>query len=123
MKTGHHWPAISLAALIVLSGLPSPLQAAEAQPKDLTRALEPVAFVGTVIAVVPTSRTLVVDVPLDTDALRIGAEVTSATTITADGQAVSLDRLQAGDRVRISIRRVTTGNEAISVEILSDARG
>ena len=73
--------------------------------------------------IVPASRTLVVDVPLRETVLRVGAEVTDTTRITANGQAVSLDRLQTGDRVRISVRRVATGNEAISVEMLSGRNG
>jgi hypothetical protein len=34
-----------------------------------------------------------------------------------------LDHLQAGDRIRISVRRVATGNEAISLEMLSGRHG
>ncbi|MBI2114658.1 MAG: hypothetical protein HYT85_06205 [candidate division NC10 bacterium] len=118
MKKGFHWLAISWVALVLLAGPLSPLHADEAEQSEPAPAAGPMRFVGTVIAVVPASRTLVVDVLLDRDVLRIGTEVTSTTTITADGQAVSLDRLQAGDRVRISVRRVGTGNEAIVVEVL-----
>jgi hypothetical protein len=118
MKRGFHRLAISCVPLMMLSGSPSPLSAGEGEKRDPAPVIEPMGFVGTVIAVVPASRTLVVDVPFDRDHLRIGAEVTGTTTITADGQSVSLDRLQTGDRVRISVRRMASGNEAISVEVL-----
>ena len=123
MKRGLLWLAISWVALVLMAGPISPLHADEARRKDPSPALELLGFVGTVIAIVPASRTLVVDVPWDRDFLRIGAEVTDTTRITADGQAVSLDRLQTGDRVRISVRRIETGNEAISIEVLSGRRG
>ena len=67
-------------------------------------------------------RTLVVDVPLGKEVLRVGAEVTDKTKLTAAGKAVSLDRLKAGDRVRIEFRRVATGDEAIAVEALRSER-
>ncbi|OGB93623.1 MAG: hypothetical protein A3G35_14100 [candidate division NC10 bacterium RIFCSPLOWO2_12_FULL_66_18] len=118
MKKGFHWLAISWVALVLLAGPLSPLHADEAEKSEPAPAAGPMRFVGTVIAVVPASRTVVVDVPWDRDFLRIGAEVTATTTITAEGQTVSLDRLQSGDRVRLSVRRVATGNEAISVEVL-----
>lgn len=47
------------------------------------------------IAVVPSSRTLVVDVPLGKDVFRVGAEVTDETKITVNGRAVPLDHLKA----------------------------
>jgi hypothetical protein len=95
--------------------------AAEAERQE--SAAGAAGYVGTVVAVTPESRTLVVDVPLGEEVLRIGAEVTDTTRITANGQTVSLDHLQAGDRIRISVRRVATGNEAISVEMLSGRHG
>jgi hypothetical protein len=123
MKNHFHWLTI-LAVLLVLMVVPdTQARAADTEKEEPAPAGEPVGFVGTVIAVVPTSRTLVVDVPLAKDVLRVGAEVTDTTRITAAGQTVSLDRLQAGDRVRIRVRRIATGNEAIAVEVLPDPKG
>lgn len=56
------------------------------------------------------------------EVLRIGAEVTDRTKLTAAGKAVSLDRLKSGDRVGIEFRRVATGDEAISVEVQRGAK-
>jgi hypothetical protein len=95
----------------------------KAAPEKPAAAEKPGGLVGTVIAVVPASRTLVVDVPLGKEVLRVGAEVTDKTKLTAAGKAVSLDRLKAGDRVRINFRRVATGDEAISVEVLPSTKG
>jgi hypothetical protein len=68
--------------------------------------------------VTPESRTLVVDVPLEKAVLRVGAVVTDQTKIEAAGKAVPFEDLVTGARVRITIRRVDTGNDAISVEVL-----
>ncbi len=86
-------------------------------------AKEPAGLVGTVVAVVPASRTLVVDVPLGTDVLRVGAAVTETTTIVADGAAASFDSLKEGARVRLQFRRVATGDEATMVEVLRGRQG
>ena len=73
---------------------------------------------GTIVAIVPSSRTLVVDVPLGKEVLRIGAEVTKETKITTAGAAASFDSLKVGARVRINFRKVATVDEALSVEVL-----
>lgn len=101
------------------AGAPAETKAAPEKP---AAAEKPAGLVGTVIAVVPASRTLVVDVLLGKEVLRVGAEVTDKTKLTAAGKAVSLDRLKPGDRVRIEFRRVATGDEAISVEVLRSAK-
>jgi hypothetical protein len=105
-------------ALVLFAGPLSPLLAEEAEERERVPAAEPMRFVGTVIAVVPASRTLVVDVPLGTEVLRIGAEVTKETKITAAGAAASFDSLKVGARVRINFRKVATGDEALSVDVL-----
>lgn len=120
---------------LLLAGLPlAPASAGEAEkkadapaetkaaPEKPAAAEKPAGLVGTVIAAVPASRTLVVDVPLGKEVLRVAAEVTDKTKLTAAGKAVSLDRLKAGDRVRIEFRRVATGDEAIAVEVLRGAK-
>lgn len=124
---------------VFLGTLPvSPVLAGEAEKKEPAPAKEekkaepaveakaaaekPAGLVGTVIAVVPASRTLVVDVPLGKEVLRVGAEVTGKTKIRGAGGVTSLDRLKPGDRVRIDFRRVETGDEAIAVEILRSSK-
>lgn len=92
-------------------------------PEKPAAAEKPAGLVGTIVAVVPDSRTLVVDVRLGKHTLRIGAEVTGKTKITAEGKAVSLESLKIGARVRINYRRVATGDEAISVDVLRGAAG
>ena len=121
MKWRIGWFTV-LALGVVLLAMPVSRPAADEAERQAS-ATRAAAYVGTVVAVTPDSRTLVVDVPLRETVLRVGAEVTDTTRITADGQAVSLDRLQTGDRVRISVRRIETGNEAISIEVLSGRRG
>ncbi len=102
---------------------PQATQEAPATPDKPPRAEKPAGLVGTIVAVVPGSRTLVVDVPLGNDVLRIGAEVTEATKITTGGKVTSLEKLEEGARVRIAFRRVDTGDEATSVTILQGPQG
>jgi hypothetical protein len=78
---------------------------------------------GTIVAVVPESRTLVVDVPLGTEVLRIGTEVTERTKITAGGAPTSLESLTQGAEVRLQYYRVESGDEATSVEVLHGSTG
>lgn len=92
-------------------------------PPEKAAAEKPAGLVGTIVAVVPESRTLVVDVPLGKDVLRIGAEVTKKTRIEAGGAEASFDSLKPGARVRINFRRIRTGDEAISVEVLGGPKG
>lgn len=93
-------------------------KAAPAAPENAGVAERPAGLVGTVVAVVPESRTLVVDVPLGTKVLRIGAIVTEKTKIRTAGKGISFERLKEGARVRINFRRVATGDQAITVEVL-----
>lgn len=85
-------------------------------------AQQPAGHVGTIVAVVPASRTLVVDIPLRKDVLRVGAEVTGKTKIEAAGKRTSLESLKPGDRVRINFRRTAAGDEAVSVEVLGGSK-
>jgi hypothetical protein len=110
-------------ALLLLAAPLSLGQAGEAEKKEPAPAAptapeKPAGLVGTIVAVAPESRTLVVDVPLGTEVLRIGAVVTDKTKIEAAGKAATFESLKSGARVRITFRRVATGDEAISVEIL-----
>lgn len=83
----------------------------------------PAGLTGTIVAVVPQSRTLVVDVPRGKDVLRIGAEVTNRTQIRVRGKKAPLGALQEGERVRLNFRRIATGDQALSVDVLRAARG
>jgi hypothetical protein len=94
----------------------APAEAREAPKAEASK--EAGGLVGIVIAAVPASKTLVVDVRLGKQVLRVGATVTAKTKITAGGAPASFDRLKEGARVRIQFRRVATGDEAISVEVL-----
>jgi len=105
--------ALLLPALSVSQG-----RAAETEKKAGATA----GLVGAIVAFIPESQTLVVDVPLSADVLRIGARVTSTTRITAAGKPVSFESLKVGSRVRLHFRRVATGNEALSVEVLSSPK-
>jgi hypothetical protein len=99
---------------------PAETKAAPGKPAAAER---PAGLVGKIVAVVLASRTLVVDVPLGKEMLRIGAEVTQKTKLEAAGKAVSLESLKPGDHVRIQFRRIATGDEAISIEILGSPKG
>jgi hypothetical protein len=121
MKQSIRWSTVLALGFVLLAMPVSRAAAAEAEKGE--SAAKAAGYVGTVVAVTPESRTLVVDVPLRETVLRVGAEVTDTTRITANGQAVSLDRVQTGDRVRITVRRIETGNEAVSVEVLPGRSG
>lgn len=123
------WPAsglgLILAVLPCAHGLAGEAEKAEAPSaaKEAPAAAEkPAGLVGTVVAAVSASRTLVVDVPLGKEVLRVGAEITEKTKITAAGKSASFESLKPGARVRINFRRVETGDEALSVEVLQGAK-
>jgi hypothetical protein len=103
---------------LVILGLALLLLAAPLSLGLAGEAEKPAGLVGTIVAVAPESRTLVVDVPLGTDVLRIGAVVTDKTKIEAAGKAAPFESLKSGARVRMTFRRVAAGDEAISVQIL-----
>ncbi len=86
-------------------------------------AARPAGLVGKVVAVTPQSQTIVVDVPLGKETLRLGAETTDETKIMVDGKTASLDALKAGGRVRISYHRTTTGDVADTVVALPATQG
>jgi len=62
---------------------PVETKAAPAPAEKLAVAEKPAGLVGRVVAVVPESRTLIVDVPRGKKALRIGATVTSKLIVAA----------------------------------------
>lgn len=102
---------------------PKETKGAPAKPEKPAAAEKLAGLVGTIVAFAPASRTLVVDVPLGKDVLRIGARVTNKTKIEAAGAAATIESLKAGARVRINFRRVADGDEAISVELLGAKKG
>lgn len=117
------WLIILGLALLLLAAPLSLGLAGEAEKKEPTPAAptvpeKPTGLVGTIVAVAPESRTLVVDMPLGKEVLRLGATVTNQTRIEAAGKAAAFESLKPGARVRITFRRVASGDEAISVEIL-----
>ena len=96
---------------------------APAEKKEAAKAEQPAGLVGTVVAVLPESNTLVVDVPHGKDYLRVGGVVTGKTRITIGGQKAALENLTWGQKVRINFRRVETGTELLSVEALDRPKG
>jgi hypothetical protein len=101
---------------------PAMRKAEPAAPAKPAMAEQSAGHMGTIVAVVPASRTLVVDILLGKQVLRVGAEVTAKTKIEAAGTPRSLESLKSGARVRINFRRVATGDEAISVELLGSSK-
>lgn len=72
-------------------------------------------LVGTVVAVDSGTGTLVVDVPLGKDILRVGAWTTPTSKISG---VKFLGDVKVGSRVRITFRRVETGDELVSLDVL-----
>jgi len=143
IKKGVMWPTVArLLAFVVLLPLSQGL-AGEAEKKEPAapeqkmeapaatqgpaekpaKPEQPAGYVGTIVAVVPHSRTLVVDVPLKGDVLRVGMEVTKRTKIRSGGSPIALEDLQVGARVRINFRRIADGDEAMTVEVLRPSAG
>jgi hypothetical protein len=112
------WLMILGLALLLIAAPISLGQAGEAEKKEPVPGEKSDGLVGSIVHVTPGSRTLLVDVPLGKDVLRIGATVTDTTRIEAAGRAAPFESLTPGARVRITFRRVAGGNEAISVEVL-----
>jgi hypothetical protein len=80
-------------------------------------------LVGKVIAVTPASDTIVVDVPLGKETLRIGAMTTDRTRILVDGKKAALDILKPGERVRIAYYRTDSGDVATLLQVLQPSMG
>ena len=95
---------------------------APAEKKEHAKAKKPAGLVGTIVAVLPESNTLVVDVPQGKDYLRVGAVVTAQTKVMIGGKKAALENLTWGQKVRINIRRVPTGSELLSVEALDQPK-
>ncbi len=99
-------------------------QKASAHPdKSASAAARPSGLMGKIVAVDVPNRTIVVDVPLGKETLRLGAETTDTTKIMAGGKEASLQTLKEGERVRISYHRTDTGDVANSVTAFPQAKG
>jgi hypothetical protein len=93
-----------------------------AEKNEAAKAEKPAGLVGTIVAVLPENNTLLVDVPLGKDYLRVGGLVTGKTRITIGGKKAALENLTWGQKVRINFRRVETGTELLSVEALDQPK-
>ena len=138
MKPGLFWvTALGLGVVLPRLFHSAPASATDTQRLEASRATQkasaaqtqstfadrPVGLVGTVVGVSPESRTLVVDVLLGTEVLRLGTELSEGTKFAAGGVATRLEELKEGDKVRIMYRRLESGDEAISVEVLDGRMG
>jgi hypothetical protein len=113
------WGLVIAAGVMAVLAPMSPVQAGEQKnAAEPAKAEKPAGLVGTVVAVLPESNTLVVDVPHGKDHLLVGGMVTGQTKIVIGGKAAALENLTWGQKVRINIRRVTTGTELLTVEAL-----
>jgi hypothetical protein len=121
-------PAGALAAQAEQNGQP-PAQTEKATPETPAKSEQPATvtrpagLVGTIVAVAPESQTIVADVALGKETLRLGAETTDETKILVGGKKASLDALKAGERVRISYHRTARGDVANSVVALQNSKG
>ncbi|MFB3817516.1 MAG: hypothetical protein ACE147_07625 [Candidatus Methylomirabilales bacterium] len=80
-------------------------------------------LVGDLAHVDPQSQTVVVEVPVADQLLTVGAWSVAGTTLTSGGQAIDFGDLEPGLKVRITFRRVTHGDELVSLEVLRAPSG
>lgn len=128
MRMPFGWPRFLAPALLLVSAAVSlpPARASQLPsgnpPATWVKAAPTATLVGTIVAVVSESRTLVVDIPLGADVLRVGAAVTPQTKLEVNGDPAAFEDLEAGSRVRLTFRRIATGNEAVAVEVMRGPR-
>ncbi len=77
--------------------------------------------VGTLVAVDVVEKTLVLDVPLAIEVLRVGATVPAKAELLVGTKRLSLQELRPGERIRLVLHRVPAGDEVISGVILRGA--
>lgn len=75
--------------------------------------------VGTLTAVTPESRTVVVEVPLENRVLTVGAQAAPAARLAAGETPIGFESLQPGSRVRIDFRGAPHGPELLALEVLN----
>jgi hypothetical protein len=114
-----------LVAAALLGGATVPAWAADknaragAQPDAVAHdARGEWTVVGTLVAVGQGGKTIVVDSPSKKGTMRVGATVTKKTQFMHDGKTVMLSELRDGERVRLTVRRLKRGDEALSAEVL-----
>ncbi len=134
MRAHVFWPGLLVLAL-GFAGFPLSRSMAQqapdtgqdqqnsAQTEEPPAAEKPESLVGTVVAVDSGSQTLVMDVPLGKETLRVGAFITPDTKIEAGGKNLTIENLQEGSRVRLNFRRVATGDQALAVNVLGAGKG
>ncbi len=83
--------AATVAGLVILG-----LLAGAALAKEAVRDM-----VGKVVAVVPGSRTIVMETPVGKTVMTVGAEVPEKASITAGKAAKSLSDIKVGDKIRL----------------------
>lgn len=94
------WEKKILVATAILFLVSAPAMAAQDVDKGEVKAGERAAT-GTVLAVTPASRTLVVESRLGGQPWILGVEVPEGLAITVGGKTKKLDDLKAGERVRL----------------------
>lgn len=125
-----HGRILTATLPLLLIGMPMTALAAQGEQKasapadkSASAAPRPSGLVGKIVAVDVPNRTIVVDVPLGKETLRLGAETTDTTKIMAGGKEASLQALKEGERVRISYHRTDMGDVANSVTAFPQAKG
>ncbi|MBI4841359.1 MAG: hypothetical protein HY803_09860 [candidate division NC10 bacterium] len=94
------WEKKILVATAILFLVSEPAMAAQDVGKGEAKAAERAAA-GTVTAVTPASRTVVVESTLSGKPWILGVEVPEGLAITVGGKTKKLDDLKAGERVRL----------------------
>lgn len=94
------WEKKILVVTAILFLVSAPAMAAQDVDKGEVKAGERAAT-GTVLAVTPASRTLVVESRLGGQPWLLGVEVPDRLAVTAEGKTRKLEDLKAGDRVRL----------------------
>ncbi len=120
MKRVKYLATLTTALVLMAFGAAQPSLAAEEQAAtseaaESAQGARPLVrtISGTVTAVVPDAKTLLVTVPKgETDALVVGAWVTDQTVIKEGKAKKSLEDLRVGDRVWMKFERVDAGDIA-----------
>ena len=98
------WETVAGVASTIFLLAIAPAMAAREVGKGEAKAAERAAT-GTVLAVTPESRTLVVESRLGGQPWILGVEVPERLAVTAEGKTRKLEDLKAGDRVRLRWNR------------------
>ncbi len=110
-----HWKQMTFWAVLLWVAVSA--TTAEAVTARASKAAARVAT-GTVMAVTPGSRTLVVESTLRDQPWILGIEVPDRAAITGGGKTEKLGDLKAGDRVRVRWVRTEDGLVADSIAVL-----